>query len=200
MSMLRVFIAIELPGGLQKAISQVIERLQATAGRSAVRWAPATNIHLTLKFLGEIAPTGLGVIEEALKNEAGLHPGFRMEAAGLGAFPNTKRPRVIWLGVEAPPELTAVQRGIDAAIARLGYASETRAFSPHLTLGRVRENASPSELAVLAAKLNEVKFDSPGPFDVVTVHLFKSDLLPGGSVYTRLFSAALLNLTDKESP
>src|SRR5512137_1664240 len=106
MSMLRVFIAIELPGGLQTAISQVIERLQATAGRSAVRWVAASNIHLTIKFLGDIAPSSLGTIEEALRIEAGLHSGFRMEAGGLGAFPNAKRPRVIWLGVEAPPKLT----------------------------------------------------------------------------------------------
>jgi 2'-5' RNA ligase len=198
MSMLRAFIAIELPGGLQKAISQVIERLQTTAGRSAVRWVAASNIHLTLKFLGDIAPTNLGVIEEALRIEGGLHSGFKMEAGGLGAFPNIKRPRVIWLGVDAPPELTSLQRGIDLATAKLGYASEARPFSPHLTLGRVRENASSSELSDLASKLNEVRFHSPGSFAVDAVHLFKSDLLPGGSVYTRLFSASLLEPTDKE--
>ena len=161
MSMLRAFIAIELPGGLQKAISQVIERLQLPAGKSVVRWVQASNIHLTLKFLGDIAPTSLGVIEEVLKTEAGLHSDFRMEAGGLGAFPNTKRPRVIWLGVDAPPELTSLQRGIDSATAKLGYASETRPFSPHLTLGRVRENASSSELTTLASHLNEVRFPLP---------------------------------------
>jgi len=196
--MLRAFIAIELPGGLQKAISQVIERLQATASKPAVRWVSASNIHLTLKFLGDSAPTSLGVIEEALKTEVGLHSGFRMEAGGLGAFPNTKRPRVIWLGVDAPPELTSLQRGIDTATAKLGYASEARPFSPHLTLGRVRENTSSSELSALAAQLKEVRFHSPGSFEVDAVHIFKSDLLPGGSVYTRLFSASLLKLTDKE--
>jgi 2'-5' RNA ligase len=198
MSMLRAFIAIELPGGLQKAISQVIERLRTNAGKSAVRWVPASNIHLTLKFLGDIAPTSLGVIEEALRVEAGLHWGFKMEAGGLGAFPNIKRPRVIWLGVDTPTELTSLQRGIDFATAKLGYASEARPFSPHLTLGRVRENASSSELSDLASKLNEVSFHSPGSFDVEAVHLFKSDLLPGGSVYTRLFSASLLKPADKE--
>jgi len=198
MSMLRAFIAIELPGGLQKAISQVIERLQLPAGKSAVRWVQASNIHLTLKFLGDVAPTSLGVIEEALKTEAGSHSDFRMEAGGLGAFPNIKRPRVIWLGVDAPPELTSLQRGIDSATAKLGYASETRPFSPHLTLGRVRENASSTELTILASKLNEVKFDSPGSFKVDAVHLFKSNLLPGGSVYTRLYSASLRKLSDKE--
>lgn len=198
MSMLRAFIAIELPGGLQKAISQVIEYLHLPAVKSAVRWVPVINIHLTLKFLGEVAPTSLGVIEEALRTEAGLHSDFRMEVGGLGAFPNSKRPRVIWLGVDAPPELNSMQRGIDLATAKLGYASETRPFSPHLTLGRVRENASPAELSVLASNLNEVRFHSPGPFEVDAVHLFKSDLLPGGSVYTRLYSASLLNLKDKE--
>ena len=198
MSMLRVFIAVELPREIQKAISQVIERLQATAGKSVVRWVSASNIHLTLKFLGDIAPSNLGVIEEVLKSEAGLHSCFRIEAGALGAFPNTKRPRVIWLGVDAPPELTSLQRGIESATAKLGYASEARPFSPHLTLGRVRENASTTELSALSSKLNEVRFDSPGSFEVDAVHLFKSDLLPGGSVYTRLFSTSLLKLTDKE--
>jgi 2'-5' RNA ligase len=196
--MLRAFIAVELSGGLQKAISQVIERLQASAGKSVVRWVPASNVHLALKFLGDIAPTSVGLIEEALKVEAGLNSPFRIEAGGLGAFPNTKRPRVIWLGLDAPPELTSVQRGIDLAMTRLGYESESRPFSPHLTLGRVRENASSAELSVLSSALNEVIFDSPGSFTVDEVLLFKSNLLPSGSVYTRLFSASLHKPKDKE--
>lgn len=191
MKMLRAFIALELPGGLQKSISLVIERLQATAGKSAVRWVPAANIHLTLKFLGEVAPSGVALIEEALKAEAGLHCGFKIEVGGLDAFPNSKRPRVVWLGVDAPPDLASLQRAIDSATSRLGYDSETRPFSPHLTLGRVRENASPAHIASLTAALKEVKFNSPGEVFVETVHLFKSDLHPGGSVYTRLFSAPL---------
>ena len=198
MSMLRAFIALELPGGLQKVISQVIERLQAKAGKTSVRWVPAANIHLTLKFLGDVAPTGLGLIEEAMMSEASLHNDIRMEAGGLGAFPNLKRPRVIWMGVDAPPELASLQHGIDSATARLGYASESRSFSPHLTLGRVRENASSSELSVITSALQEVKFTSPEPFVVDAVHLFKSDLQPSGSVYTRLFSAPFSSKKKKE--
>lgn len=198
MSMLRAFIALELPGGLQKAISQVIERLQGTAGRSSVRWVSAENIHLTLKFLGDVAPTGVDLIEEAMKAEAALQNGFKVEAGGLGAFPNLKRPRVIWLGVDAPPELASLQHGIDSATAQLGYASECRLFSPHLTLGRVRENASPSEIAVIASALKDEKFDSPGAVVVDTVHLFKSDLKSSGSVYTRLFSAPFSSKKKKE--
>jgi 2'-5' RNA ligase len=198
MSMLRLFIAIELPGGLKKAISQVMDPLRSKAGTTAVRWVPVSNIHLTLKFLGDVAPAGVGLIEEALESEAASHPAFRLEAGGLGAFPNLKRPRVIWLGVDAPPELASLQRGIESAAARLGYASETRPFSPHLTLGRVRENASAVELIVLSSALKEARFNSPGPFAVDAVNLFKSDLLPGGSEYTRLYSASLPAPEEKD--
>ncbi len=135
MSMLRAFIAIELPVGLQKAISQVVERLQFPAGKSAVRWVTVSNIHLTLKFLGEVAPTSLGVIEESLKTETALHPDFRMEAGGLGAFPNIKRPRVIWLGVNAPTELTSLQRGIELGDRQVGICFRAASLLSTFDLG-----------------------------------------------------------------
>ena len=196
--MLRAFIAIELSAELQKAISQVLERLQAKAGKSTVRWVSPANIHLTVKFLGEVAPNGVALIEEALTAEAAFHTGFWLEANGLGAFPNTRKPRVIWIGVDMPSELASLQHGIDSATARLGYPSESRPFSPHLTLGRVRENASVSELASISSALKEIHFTSPGPFVISSVHLYKSDLQPSGSVYTRLFSAPLANSKVKE--
>jgi RNA 2',3'-cyclic 3'-phosphodiesterase len=191
MSMLRAFIAIELPVEIQQAISQTIERLQKTAGKSGVRWVAAENIHLTLKFLGDVSPANVALLQDVMKSEARLHSPFQMEIGGSGAFPNVKRPRIIWLGVDAPPELASLQRGVESAAARLGYPPEERPFSPHLTLGRVRENASSSELSAITSALKDDKIPSLGVSLVSSVHLYKSDLLPGGSVYTRLFSAPL---------
>ena len=191
MNMLRAFIAIDLPGDLQKAISQTVELLQKKAGSSGVRWVAAENIHLTLKFLGDVSPSGVAAIQDMLKTESGLRTRFHLKVGGLGTFPNQKHPRVVWLGVDTPPELISLQHGMESASAKLGYAPETRPFSPHLTLGRVRETATTAELAALTSALKEIKINALGEFLVEEVHLFKSDLLPGGSVYTRLYSASL---------
>jgi RNA 2',3'-cyclic 3'-phosphodiesterase len=191
MSMLRAFIAIDLPGDLQKAISQTIGLLQKNAGSSGVRWVAAENIHLTLKFLGDVSPSSLASIQDMLKTESGLHPRFHLKVGGLGTFPSQKRLRVVWLGVDTPPELVSLQRGLESASTKLGYTPETRPFSPHLTLGRVRENVTTAELIALTSALKENKINALGVFLVEEIHLFKSDLLPGGSVYTRLYSASL---------
>jgi 2'-5' RNA ligase len=191
MSMLRTFIAIELPGDLQIEISQIIGRLQNKAGKSGVRWVSAENIHLTLKFLGDVSSSAITDIQELLKLEAAHHHPFTATIGGVGAFPNQKRPRIIWLGVNSPPELASLQHGIESALAKLGYLLDERPFSPHLTLGRVRENASTTELAALASALKDIQIGILGKVTVDNIHLFKSDLQPGGSVYTRLCSAQL---------
>jgi 2'-5' RNA ligase len=189
--MLRSFIAIELPGDLQIEISQIIGRLQNKAGKSCVRWVSVENIHLTLKFLGDITSSAIADIQELIKSEATNQLTFNVEIGGSGAFPNIKRPRIIWLGVNSPPELASLQSGIVIALSKLGYPIEERPFSPHLTLGRVRENASTAELAAITSALNDVRIGILGKVSVDKIHLFKSDLQPGGSVYTKLYSAQL---------
>jgi len=195
MSMLRAFIAIELPGDLQIEITQLIGRLKYKAGKSSVRWVSVENIHLTLKFMGDISFSAVATIQDLLNIEVALHQTFTLEIGRVGAFPNQKRPRVIWLGVDLPIELASLQRGIESALTKLGYPPEERPFSPHLTLGRVRENASTSELAALTSTLKDVKIGYLGKVSVDKIHLFRSDLKPGGSVYTRLSSAQLSHST-----
>ena len=191
MSMLRAFIAIELPVELQKAISRSTGQLQKSAGKSGVRWVLVENIHLTLKFLGEVSPSQVDLLQQMLTIEAHQYSRFQISIRQLGAFPNSRRPRVIWLGVDAPPELASLQRGIELAAAKLGYPPEEHAFSPHLTLGRVRENASATEVTGLCAALESIKIDTLGMAQVDAIHLFKSDLLPNGAIYSKLFSANL---------
>jgi RNA 2',3'-cyclic 3'-phosphodiesterase len=191
MTMLRAFIAIDLSDDLQKAISRLTSQLQARAGKTSVRWVAAENLHLTLKFLGDVSPTNVEAIQESIKVEAEKASGFTLQVGKLNAFPNLKRPRVIVLSMDTPPELTSLQRGIDSETTRLGYPSEDRVYSPHLTLGRVRENASAIDLSLLATAISEMQ---PGPLPSVSVeriNLYKSDLRPGGSVYTRLYSTPL---------
>jgi 2'-5' RNA ligase len=192
MSLLRAFIAVEIPPEIQQAIAEKTASLQKSAGRS-VRWVTRRNLHLTLKFLGEIPLSNVDLINRALMAEAGQHSPFKIEIGNLGAFPNVKRPRVIWIGLEAPPDLKTLQHGVESALERLGYAAEAKPFSPHLTIGRIRDQVSPDELQSLRAALASIQIGKLGTAQVESVHLYQSDLQPGGSIYTRLFSAPLKN-------
>lgn len=190
MGLLRTFIALDIPPHIQQVIQQNADNLRKAIGDS-VRWVPVKNIHLTLKFLGDVSPADVDVLTQMLRAEADSCPAFEFSVGGLGSFPSLKRIRVLWVGIQAPAELEALQRGIESACARLGYESDPRPFSPHLTLGRVRDTASAADLQRIRKTVEETKIDSLGTARVDSVHLYKSDLKPTGSVYTKLFSTPL---------
>jgi 2'-5' RNA ligase len=190
MNLLRAFIAVEIPIELREAVGKATASLQKGIG-SAVRWVPRENMHLTLKFLGDVSLANLEMLSQMLRAEADLFQCFDLHLSGLGAFPNLRRPRVLYIGIQAPATLEALQRGIDSASHRLGYESEERGFSPHLTIGRVKQNVNATEQQTIRRSLEETRIDSLGTARVDSVHLYKSDLKPTGSVYTRLYSAPL---------
>jgi 2'-5' RNA ligase len=148
-------------------------------------------MHLTLKFLGDVSPSNVEFLIQMLRNEAGNVSCLSIHLTGLGSFPSLKRPRVLYIGIQAPAGLDALQRGIESASRRLGYESEERPFSPHLTLGRVRQNATAVEQQKIRRVIEGTQVDVLGTARVDSVHLYKSELKPGGSVYTRLYSAQL---------
>ena len=193
MSLLRAFIAVEIPSGIHQAIENKTASIQAALNPSLVRWVPSSNVHLTLKFLGDVSPTNVELLSQMLSVEVSQHQTFEMTFEGLGAFPNPKRPRVIWIGIQAPAGLEALQHGIEAATATLGYPVEKRPFSPHLTIGRIKQKVSSTGMQKIRAALEETQVGSLGSTRVSAIHLFKSDLKPSGAVYTRLFSAPLKN-------
>jgi RNA 2',3'-cyclic 3'-phosphodiesterase len=190
MNLLRAFIAVELPMDIREAVYKTTAPLQKGAG-SAVRWVPMENMHLTLKFLGDVSPTNVEMLSQMLHSEANLFPCFDLRLSGLGSFPNLKRPRVIYIGIQAPATLEALQRGIESASRRLGYESEERGFSPHLTIGRVKQHVTAADQQLIRRALEATRIDLLGTARVDSVHLYKSDLRPTGSVYTRLYSAPL---------
>lgn len=190
MTLLRAFIAIEIPLPVREALCEEIAPLQKEIG-DTVRWVPMENMHLTLKFLGDVSASKVEMLSEMLRAEADLFHCFELHLEGLGAFPNLKRPRVLYVGMQAPVTLEALQRGIESASRRLGYESEERGFSPHLTIGRVKQNINSSDQQTIRRALEQTRIDSPGIARVDSVHLYKSDLRPTGSVYTRLYSAPL---------
>lgn len=189
--MLRSFIAIELPPDIQKAITRATAGIQKALPKPLVRWVTEKNIHLTLKFLGDVSVSNLERLSEALNVEAGQHAAFDLSVGRLGAFPGTRRARVIWIGIEAPADLVALQRGVEAVAARLGYPPEERPFSAHLTIGRVGQNTSTADLAKIRTELEGCTVGALGTTRVNAVHIFKSDLQPSGSIYTHLYTMSL---------
>ena len=194
MSLLRAFLAAELPAPLQDNIQTATSSLRKTLGDELVRWVPIHNVHLTLKFLGDVSPSSLDLIKQMLTTEASQVQSFEVQIEGLGSYPGPRRPRVLWVGLIAPAALAALQHSIEAASSRLGFESEDREYSPHLTIGRVRQNISASEQQKIRTALEDARVGNLGFAQVDAVHLFKSDLQPTGSIYTKLFTAPLLKV------
>lgn len=191
MSLLRTFIATDIPPAVQKSIQQQVNTLRDIIGNSSVRWVPVHNIHVTLKFLGDVTSTKVDSLNLIIRTEADSHPAFDIHISRLGSFPSPKRARVLFIGIQASAELEALQRGIESACERVGFESETRPFSPHLTIGRVGQGISTSNQQKIYEILRDVKIDSLGIARVDSVHLYKSERKTSGAVYTKLFSAPL---------
>ena len=193
MQPLRLFIALDIPLSIQQALQFKVVKIRKILGETSIRWVAIQNIHLTLKFLGNVPPENTSVLKEILEREALSSSPFEIYMTSFGAFPNFQRPRVLVIKVQAPAELDALQHRIDSATAKAGYESESKPFSPHLTIGRVRDHIPASEISKIGKAFSELQIDSPVPCSVDSVHLYQSDLKPGGAVYTKLFSAPLTN-------
>jgi 2'-5' RNA ligase len=193
MQPIRTFIAIELNAALQRALAETQARLQRDSSARAIRWVVPENIHITLKFLGDVEATRLPALERALARVCRDFAPFTLTIGGAGAFPNTRKPNVIWVGARGQVDIAArLAEQIDAACATLGFAREERAFTPHLTLGRVKRDASPSERQRIGTLIETAQIGELGELRVEQVAVMKSDLTPQGSVYTRLAECALM--------
>jgi 2'-5' RNA ligase len=181
---IRSFVAILLPAALRARLGAEIERLRATA--RGVGWIAPENLHLTLKFLGGVEPARLEGVAAALGRVAAAGAPFDLALHGLGAFPASTRPRILWGGVGAgAPTVVDLAARVDEALATLGFAAEARPFSAHVTLGRVRE---PRRNPALAAALDAAATLDFGLFTVEQIALMRSDLSPRGACYTCLES------------
>jgi 2'-5' RNA ligase len=157
----------------------------------SVKWVRPEGIHLTLKFLGDTRRERLRAIEEGMRNAAESVERFQVELVGAGCFPSCRRPRVLWVGIGASETLLRLQQRIDAEMNRLGWAVERRPFNPHLTLGRVRRDAPPSEVRRIGEVVSSIEVGSLGVQQVTEVSLIRSILRRDGARYVKLFSAKL---------
>lgn len=191
MEQVRSFVAIELSEGLNDELVILSERLKS-GGHSGVRWVDPRGIHLTLKFLGDVAVGRLDGITAALTEAArGISP-FRLEVGGLGVFPNPRRVRVAWVGVSGETDrLQQLQQRVESSLAALGFAAESRRFTPHLTLARVRDQVAPEERQRFGQFIENNDFKARHKIEVDTVYLMRSQLTRQGAIYTRISSVGL---------
>jgi 2'-5' RNA ligase len=188
----RLFIAIDLSHTLRESISNEIDRLIHLLGSTEIRWVQASNIHLTLKFLGETPEDKVNGIKNKLENAASQFPPFELQVGDFGCFPNLRKPRVIWIGVqENGGILKQMYRVIETDLEMLGFRREGRPFNAHLTLGRLRKNTTSSTLRKLSDRLGKVQIGTLGTELVKEICLFSSILRPSGAEYTQLGAYSL---------
>ncbi len=176
---MRLFCGLDLDPGVIRALDGLVRRLRPAA---RINWSRIENLHLTTKFIGEWPAGRLEELKRALETLTVGAP-IEIVVRGLGWFPNPHLPRVFWAGVKAPPSLAELARATDAALGRLGVATETRPFSPHLTLARIKSPVPLTALQQRIATLESIEF---GAFVAGAFHLYLSELRPEGSLYTKL--------------
>ncbi len=184
--MIRAFIAVEIDQAVIRRIAEATVELRLKI--SDIRWTPQSNSHLTLKFLGAIDERQVDLISRALEHEISLFPRCTINAKGLGVFPDGKRPRVLWVGIEGKP-LAALAERVEIALGPLGFEKEQRGFTPHLTIGRWRQG-KPRGSDLEHALENWQAYDF-GHSSVDEVKLLQSILKPGGAEYRPLKSVRL---------
>ena len=189
---IRIFIAIELEETQHSALRGVQARFQRDRAAAFVRWVAPESIHLTLKFLGDVAIDTMPALQRAVAEAcAGIAP-FTLSLKGAGAFPNTRRPNVVWVGMGGQVERAALlAQRLDDTTAAMGIARDERPFSAHLTLGRVKRDAGPDERQLVGKLIDRAAVGELGLVQVERVSTMKSELRPSGSVYTQIGAVEL---------
>ncbi|MFC1968885.1 RNA 2',3'-cyclic phosphodiesterase [Chloroflexota bacterium] len=191
MEQIRSFIAIELPDALKQELAKLQGKLRQPQ-QSWIKWVSPQAIHLTLKFLGNVSADKIPSLTKAIEASARGIPPFRLEISGVGAFPNLKRTQVVWVGMGGEIDvLRQLQHSVESHLAPLGFAPEKREFSAHLTLARVRNQATPSERERLGQLISSTRFETAHPIKVDAIDLMKSQLTREGAIYTKISSAGL---------
>lgn len=199
MPTIRAFIAVELSPAARTALAQLQQRLKPLVPPQSVRWTTPENIHLTLHFLGDIPTDEVSKTSSVLRAAAATCPPFALTLSGLGCFPNTRRPRIVWTGLAGQMEvLLNLHRELGERLKTIGFTPETRPYSPHLTIGRVKDGLPQRLLSKLGQVLEQTQpqIGQVAALDVAEISLMQSDLKPAGPVYTRLAAGALHSATS----
>jgi RNA 2',3'-cyclic 3'-phosphodiesterase len=178
---MRLFVALSIPSDVRENIASLIRTLRRADSKP--RWVNPENLHVTLKFIGEVAAESVPSICGALQTIRPVEP-LTLAFRAVGFFPNARRPNVAWIGIEAPSGLSNLAAAVNRALAPLGIAPETKPFVPHLTVARFKEASLPA----LQAEIEKWKDYSFGHFTTAEIHLIESRLKSSGAEYTTLRS------------
>jgi len=182
---MRLFVAMDLSETVRAAVAQMCDNLRRAY--PAARWVRTEGMHITLKFIGEISEGRIGAIQEALRAVHSSAP-VEMVFRNVGFFPNERRPRVLWIGIEASPNLAEVAREIELKLEHAGIPKEPREFKPHLTLARFNE---PRGVDRLQGAIREAGEANCGSMRTGEMYLYKSNLERGGAQYVKLETFAI---------
>ena len=182
MDLIRCFIAIEIPDELKARIEKYISSLKQISPK--IKWIKSTNLHITLKFLGEIQQDLLKQVQNELHDVTKIVNPFSMSVKNTGFFPNQFKPKVVWLGLQNDTKNSVfkLHEWIDNKLEPIGFKREKRRFSPHLTIGRIK---FPDNIQELTKYINQYEFESC-QFNVDQVVLMKSELKPFGAIYSKI--------------
>ena len=187
---MRLFLAVNFPAAVRRDIRAATAPMRdAPRDRGAVTWLDDDHLHLTLKFLGEQPDASVGPLRAALDAAVSPHAAFTLDVGGMGAFPNLRAPRVVWMGVSQDPKLELLQHDVERACEALGFPLDARAFRPHITLGRTRDRVARDDARAIAAAARGVRFHASAP--ARSVDLMQSELGPRGARHTVLAALAL---------
>lgn len=184
---IRAFIAIPLPPDVIEEIGALQSELKDNGFK--IRWVKPSNIHLTLKFLGDTAADKITAIEQALNTATASHGPLTLAAKGIGVFPGVRKPRVIWVGLSGQTQrLRDLHQSVESGLHQVGFAIDKRKFKSHLTLGRVKGHIDPERLIKAMQSCSHFGSES---FSANRIHLYQSRLAPAGAVYTKLLDVPL---------
>ena len=194
MNQVRTFVAIEIPPVAQAVLAAAQEALRTVRGtQEGVKWVRPEIVHITLKFLGNVPASRIEAVGDAVARACAGVPAFSLYLSGAGAYPNTRRPRVVWVGLKGKLDVLAhLQAMVERELADEGFPPEERKFSAHLTLGRVRRNADREAVRALGEAVAGLRIKDSEPFLVEAVQVMRSDLRPSGPIYTPLRTASLV--------
>ncbi len=184
---MRLFIAVELVEEIKDEIERQVQRLKRLGGN--IRWVKRPAMHITLKFLGEVDETRVESIEKAMDRTVEDFKSFEISMEGCGTFPPmSSKPRVLWVGLKDADPIMKLQERLEDELLKAGFQKETRAFHPHVTMGRVKGT---SALRRIVEEMREMEEHPFGKMMVESIILFRSKLTPEGPIYTRLYEARL---------
>jgi 2'-5' RNA ligase len=195
----RLFIAVPVPEPVVERLTAITTRLQSREW--PVRWTAAGSAHLTLHFIGEVEPSQAELIRFSLPIEAARHQAFTLQTDRLGVFPDRRKPRVLWMGLEGDTErLAALHQGIGALLAQLDFEVEERPLAPHLTLGRLRQEISRERGMEIWTTLRGFETGDPLDVPVEEVILYRSYLTKAGPHYEPLVRCPLAPNVSQVTP